>query len=166
MGLLDTSLFYLVVVFACSLPCIDRLLAHFTKAFLFCVLQYLFLKEHLGAPCSGWSQWPAGFVLGGIGEALQRTAAPTPAWKLSLSSPHRRPGDHVCVLLSSCLQLRQKRDGKCQGKQFPPPLQRRVPQSLLYRPCFLLNLECFLRMALFEICLSWREIFCPYVPVQ
>lgn len=89
---------------------------------------------------------------------------PTPACKPSLSSPHHRLGDHTCVSLSPCLQLRQKGLGNAKENNFPS-LQR-VPQSLLYRTCFLLNLEYVLRMGLFEICLSWREIFYPCGPVQ
>lgn len=110
MGFFDTSLFYLVSVFVCSLPCIDKLTVHFTRAFLFCVFSIYFsrrtlvllaLVDHSELLVSCW------VALGRLSKAPQRPNT-NPACNLPLSSPHCHPGDHMCVLLSSCLQLKQK----------------------------------------------------------
>lgn len=141
-------------MFACSLPCIGRQCWHIL-AFLFCSLQYLLqgsLSWFIPVSCwfhAGW-HWRGSPEYHGILTSIPAKSA----------SP-LHPRDHMCVLLSFCLQLRQKgmRNAKENSSLLPSKMSA-TEFTLQAKP------RVCLENGFIEIHLSRRQISYPYGPVQ
>lgn len=158
MEILYSSLFYLVSWFVCLFSALhwQAVFAHFSQAFLFCSLQYLFQGSlfwlnHSELLVSCW------VALEGLFRVPRHPN--TNPCKISLSSPILGT---TCVFCFPSVCSWGKKGWEMPRKTVPLSPPKWMLQSLLYR----LNLECVLRTGLFEIHLSWKQIFYPYGPVK
>lgn len=127
MEILYSSLFYLLPLFVCLLSALHwhTVFAHFSFPFL----QYLLQGSLFWFPVSCW--FHAGWHWRGSPE-YHSILTPIPA--KSPSPLH--PGDHMCVLLSFCLQLRQKgmRNAKENSSLLPSKMSA-TEFTLQAKPC-------------------------------